>query len=240
MSFTARHDSEGAEAAVEVLDRLETFRAELERIFAVTPGEVAVVLHSHDLQLALAHPWMPLARAVSAPAARRYFAGWFAKGEIHALAPHVLAGRASRVPGSREALELAPLHEYAHLVLGLNNASLPPPFSPRSFARYLRWAWLCEGAATHFCGQTRYLRPALVRRLKEGAAPAFPPVARDALLLGGTIFTLLERGAGTTACVTLASTLDPAGPRAAIERAFSRPVEEVEEDWREYLEGLLA
>lgn len=234
-SFAARHDSTEAEAAAATLEQLEGFRAQLDGRFEATPADVAVVMHPRSLQFTLAHPWLPLARLVAAPASRRYFAGWFGSSEIHVLTPSVLEARASAVPGSLEALRLAPQHEYAHLVVGANNPDLPPPFNPRSFGRYVRWAWLCEGAATHLSGQTGCLRPAIVRRLREGAEPSFPPSARDAFLLGGTIFNLLEWGAGPEACVALASRLDPDGAVATIERAFARPAAEVERDWRDYL-----
>jgi hypothetical protein len=221
-----------------VLSRLEAFRAELDEIFDTTPAEVAVIIHPGPVHLALAHPWLPVARWFAAPASRRYFAGWFTNGEIHVLAPYALEERASTVRGSREALALSPQHEYAHLVVAANNGHLPPPFNPRSFRRYLRWAWLAEGAAAYFSGQVRHLRPALVRRLAEGPRPKFPPSTRDAFLLGGTVFGLLERGDGRAACRRLAERLDPEGPRAAIERAFARPVKEVEVDWREYLDEI--
>ena len=107
------------------------------------PDEVGVVLHPRPAALALAHPWLPLARRAAAPAARRYYAGWFGEFEIHVLAPPALEKRASGVPGSREALLLTPQHEYAHLVVGANNPDLPPPLSWSTFRRYVRWAWLC-------------------------------------------------------------------------------------------------
>ena len=66
------------------------------------------------------------------------------------------------------------------------------------------------------------------------------PDARDATLLGGTVLSLLERSAGTEACVRLATQLDPAGAAAAIERAFEAPLAAVERDWRDYLDGALA
>jgi hypothetical protein len=235
-SFSARHESGDAEAAEDLLERLERFRDGLDRRFPRTPGDVAVVVHPGHWHLALAHPWLPLARMFAAPASRRYFAGWFASSEIHVLAPAALERRASNVPESREALALAPMHEYAHLVVAANNHDLPPPFNPRSFRRYLGWAWLSEGAAVHFAGQTRFLRPAILRRLREGGKPDFPPSARDALLLGGTIFGLLEQENGPEACVALAGSLDPAGPRRAIEAAFGRPSVAVERDWREHLD----
>jgi hypothetical protein len=195
-------------------------------------------MHPGTAALALAQPWLPLARVFTAPAARRYLAGWFGTNEIHVLAPGALEKRASALPESLEALRLSPMHEYAHLVIGANNPQLPPPFSPRSFARYVRWAWLAEGAATHFSGQAPLLRPAIVRRLREGRPPSFPPSARDAQLLGGTIFGLVEDAYGATAAVELVSRLDAGGAAAAIERVFARAPREVEPDWREYLKGL--
>jgi len=235
-SFSARHEATDSASAADTLAGLEEYRSQLEPLFETIPSGVAVVIHPHPAALALAHPWLPAARLLAAPAARRYMAGWFAQGEIHVLTPEALAARASRVGGSREALLRTPEHEYTHLVIAANNHALPPPFGVASFARYVRWAWLCEGAAVHFSGQGRHLRAAVARRLRDGARPAFPPGARDATLLGGTIFALLEGGAGPRACVELATRLDPAGPQHAIERAFERPLAEVERDWRRYLD----
>jgi hypothetical protein len=240
LSFSARHDSSQAGEAAAVLERLEGFREQVAGLFERTPGEVSVVIHPRAFMLALAHPWLPIARMVAAPASRRYFAGWFAREEIHVLAPPALERRASGVEGSLEALLLTPQHEYAHLVMGANNPDFPPPFSGGSFRRYVRWAWLCEGAATHFSGQTPHLRPAIVRRLHEGPRPAFPPSARDAQLLGGTVFGLLEHLDGADAAVALAASRDDDGPRRAIEWAFGRRAAEVEGDWRDYLESLKA
>lgn len=237
LSFSARHESEDEEAAVAILDDLEDFRDRLGGLFETVPAEVAVVIHAGPGVLALAHPWLPAARLLAAPAARRYMAGWFAQGEIHVLAPAALEERAARVEGSREALGLTPLHEYAHLVIGANNPELPPPFTFRTFARYVRWAWLCEGAATHFAGQGPHLRAAILRRLREGPRPAFPPSARDAPLLGASVFALLERERGGAACAALVSgRLSPSGPRPTVERVFERPFGDVERSWRESLE----
>ncbi|MEA2405655.1 MAG: hypothetical protein QOE08_2302 [Thermoleophilaceae bacterium] len=234
-SFTARHEAEDADAALELLDELERYRDDLEGIFEIVPGDLAVVIHSRAIALSLAHPWLPLARRVAAPASRRYMAGWFSSGEIHVLAPSALEERASAVPGSREALMLSPLHEYTHVVVGANNPGLPPPFNLASFRRYLRWAWLCEGAAAHFCGQTPHMRGAIARRLHEGPKPTFPPSARDAPLLGGTVLALLERELGPEAVVALVQTLDPQGATVALAHAFERPAAQADRDWREYL-----
>jgi hypothetical protein len=239
-SFSVRHESADADAAMETLDRLEEFRAELGELFETTPGDVSVIVHPRPWALALAHPYLPLARLAVAPASRRYMTGWFSKREVHVLAPAALEERASAVAGSRDALLRSPLHEYAHLVIGANNPALPPPFTPASFARYLRWAWLCEGAATWLAGQTPHLRPAIARRLHEGPPPAFPPAGRDAPLLGGTVFALLDQAAGPEACVAMASRLESGGSAAAIERAFARPCPEVERDWREHVAAATA
>lgn len=237
-SFTARHQARDADDAVALLDRMELFRARLDKRFFRTPGDVSIVMHPSTLELSLAQPWLPLARRATAPAARRYLTGWFSTNEIHVLSPKALERRASGLAESLEALRLAPMHEYVHLVVGGNNPQLPPPFNPRSFARYLRWAWLAEGAATHFSGQAPLLRPAIVRRMREERPPSFPPKARDAQLLGGTIFGLAEQAHGPAAAVELASKLDGGGPEATIERIFGRRAREVEPDWRDYLRSL--
>jgi hypothetical protein len=240
-SFVARHEEADAEAVARLLDTLEAFRAELADRFGQAPGELALVVHSRPAALDLAQPWLPVARFFVAPAARRYMVGWFSSTEIHVLGPAALEARASAVPGSIEALRLAPLHELAHVFVGLNNPALPPPFTLRSFRSYLRAAWLCEGAASHFSGQVPYLRGAITRRLHEGPKPEFPPSARDAQLLGGSVFGLLYEEAGGDACVELAST--PPGPdrastSAALEAAFARPRAEIERAWRAHLNRL--
>lgn len=240
LSFSARHESSQADEAARVLDDLENFRAKLGRVYPSTPGEVTVVMHPRPAMLALAHPWLPVARRLSAPAARRYYAGWFSEGEIHVLAPSVLRARASGGEGSAEALLLSPRHEYAHLVLGAHNPGLPPPFQPRSFARYLRLAWLAEGGAAWLSGQVPHLRPAIARRLREGGRPAFPPAPRDALILGGTVFSLLADEAGPRAAVQLARSIPAERPETALTHAFERPMQELAGDWHDYLDELRA
>jgi hypothetical protein len=240
LSFSARHESGQAEEAAAVLAGLEVLRDELSGFYEHVPDDVAVVLHPRPAALAVAHPWLPLARRVAAPASRRYYAGWFGDHEAHVLAAPALEKRASRVPASREALLLSPQHEYAHLVVGANNPYLPPPFSMSSFRRYVRWAWLCEGAATWLSGQAPLLRPAIVRRLREGGRPAFPPDKRDAMLLGGTVFTLLEREHGLRAAAALATSDLERGPRSVLVDAFGRQLTGVEQDWRALLDSLTA
>ena len=114
-----------------MLESLEAFREEVQGLFDRLPDEVAVVLHPRAWALTLAHPWLPLARTVAAPASRRYFAGWFTEADIHVLSPPALERRASTVPGSREALLLSPLHEYSHLVIGIEQPRPPSPVLAR-------------------------------------------------------------------------------------------------------------
>lgn len=238
LSFSARHESSQADDAARLLDDLEAFRSQLGRLYRSTPGEVTVVIHPRPAMLALAHPWLPLARRASAPAARPYYAGWFSQDEIHVLAPSALRARASGAKGSYEALMLSPRHEYAHLVLGAQNPGLPPPFRPRSFARYLRLAWLAEGAPAWLSGQVPHLRAAIARRLHEGGRPSFPPAPSDALLLGGTIFALLEEEAGPSAAAALAGAIPAERTETALSHAFKRPLGELARDWRDYLDEL--
>ena len=238
-SFRARHDDADTDDAARVLDQLEQAREGLEHHFARTVGEIAVVIHDSELGLGLSHPYLLFARALTAPAGRRYLAGWFSATELHVLAPRLLARRASSVRDSRELLMLAPSALYAQLVVVANNRDLPPPFTPASFNRYVRWAWPSQGAGQYFSGQTVHVRPAIARRLHEGAAPSFPPGIRDAVLLGGTVLDLLAREEGVAAAVRLTSRLHPEGPEAALIEAFrGRSLSHTEGTWRTHLARL--
>jgi len=233
LSFAARHESGQTGSVERLLDDLERFRTALEPRFEAVPGEIAVIVHPRSLMLSLAHPWLPAARMVSAPAGRRYFAGFYNRREIHVLAPSVLEARASEVAGSREAMLLSPRHEYAHLVVGANNPSLPPPFTPGTFRRYVRMAWVSEGAATYLAGQVPHMRAAVARRLREGGRPSFPPAARDALVLGGTVFDFLANEAGQPAADALALSQTPEDAMAALGSSTARA-------WEDYLAGFAA
>jgi hypothetical protein len=103
----------------------------------------------------------------------------------------------------------------------------------------LRWAWLLEGSARWFGGQTQHARPAIARRLREGHRPSFPPGLRDAPLLGGTVIDLLAREAGERAAARFCCRLHPQGPRAALTRAFGgRALVHTEGAWRSHLAQL--
>src|SRR3954466_14642455 len=237
-TFVARHDAQDAADAERVLAQLEHARLRLEERFAERPGELAVVLHSSPAQLDAAQPWLPVFRRLTAPAARRYVVGWAGQRELHVLPPRQLAHRASNVEGSLEMLMLAPAALLARRYVADSHPQLPPPVTPGRVARWNRWAWLVEGAAQWLSGQTRHVRPAVARRLREGPAPTFPPSRADALLLGGSIFDLLAREEGERACVTLARGPHPDGPIRALEVAFPRSIRHTASAWRSHLERL--
>jgi hypothetical protein len=240
-TFLARHDERDADDAAHVLAGLEAARLRLEPHFTEPVGDLAVVLHGSPLQLDVAEPFLPVQRALTAPAGRRYLVGWCGVAELHVLAPRVLAKRASNVEGSLELLMLAPVALFARRLVAANHPGMPPPFGPRTFRHWMRSAWLIEGAAQWLSGQSRHLRPAVARRLHEGPRPAFPPAARDAPLLGGTIFDLLEREEGERACMYLAREPHPEGPRAMLERAFhGRAMRHTEDAWRHHLDRIAA
>lgn len=235
-SFLARHDARDGDDAARVLQSLERTRERLDELFARTVADLTVVLHRSPAQLYFAQPLLPLARRLTAPAARRYHVGSVGARELHVLSPTALLQRASSVPGSREMLALAPAALYARRVLAANSPALPPPLRPGRAVRSLRWAWLVEGASRYFAGQTEHARPAIARRLHEGPRPVFPPSRADAALLGGTLVELLIREAGIPVAVRLVERLHPDGQRAALVEAFGgRPLERTEAAWRAHL-----
>ena len=238
-SFRARHDAAARDDAERVLHTLELTREHLSEHFPATVAGLTVVLHHSGVSLSLARPVVPVAWAATAPAARRYLAGWVGPQELHVLAPGALDRRASAVPGSREMLELTPRALYARRVIGESNEGLRRRAAPGRARAQFRWAWLLEGAARWFAGQTHHARPAISRRLHEGTRPSFPPGVRDALLLGPTVIDLLVREQGEHAAAELACRIDPRGPRAALVSAFDgRPFRHTEQAWRSHLQRL--
>jgi hypothetical protein len=234
-SFRARHDSADTRDARRVLQSLEIARLRLQDLFPRPLDDITVVLHRSVFSLTMTNPLLPVARMVTSPAARRYVAGWAAAHELHVLTPAVLRARASNVTGSREMLALSAAALYTRRVITANNPDLPRAL-PVRVRRELRWAWLLEGAARWFSGQTEHARPAIARRLREGARPSFPPGLRDATLLGGTVIDLLAREEGEAAAARFASRLHPQGSRAAISQAFGgRAFVHTEGAWRSHL-----
>jgi hypothetical protein len=238
LSFTARHDDGDVACAHRVLDALEDVRLRLEDRFDHVPGDVTIILHDNPAWLTAAHPLLPAVRWSAAPAARRYLAGWPMAGEIHTLTDSWL-DRRSAGEDSLRALRGTPERMYCQIVLAANNEKLPPMWTPRRFLTYLHWAWMVEGAAQYFTGQTSLYRAAVITRLRQGDRPTFPPNRRDALILGGTVFDLLDRHVGPDACVRMVSRLHRQGPRGNLELAFEARMPEIERAWRSHLDEIL-
>ena len=236
LSFTARHDSAQADDAIAVLEDLEEHRNTLESLFPRLPGNVTIILHDSPLQLWLAHPLLLLSRVLARRAARRYAVAWYRAGEVHTLSPPALRALAAGADSQR-ALLLSPRRGFTALVVGVNNPLLPPPSRPATVTRSaLGHAWLAQGAAAHFSGQVPLLRAAIGMRLRQGRTP-FPPGARDAPLLAGSVFDLLSRERGERACVRLAT--HPYGSaRDALEDSFGRPASDTAHVWRQHLQRL--
>jgi len=237
--FRARHDDRDTDEALRVLDALARTHARLEAFFPRPAGDLTVVLHHRTGLLALARPQIAWSWATTAPAARRYVAGCIGHGELHVLSARALDARASAVQGSREMLAFTAPALYARRLVHANNVDLA--HSPRAVraAVALRWAWLLEGAARFFSGQTDHARPAIARRLREGPAPSFPPSVRDAPLLGGTVLDLVAREQGRGAAARFACRLHRGGARAALVKAFDgRPLVHSEGAWRTHLARL--
>jgi len=235
LSFTARHEASQVDDALAVLDDLEQHRARLEQLLPRVPANVTVILHDSPVQLLFASPMLAVMRRFASRAARRYMVGWYRTGEVHVLAPPALRD-ISAGPDSERALLLSPRRTYTALAIGTNNPLLPPPARPGRVARLLRTAWQAEGAAQHFAGQVPFLRAAIATRLRGGRV-RFPPGVRDAGLIGGTIYDLLQQERGERACVRLAT--HPAGDHMkALEEAFGSSRHEIEAAWREHLDRL--
>jgi hypothetical protein len=158
--------------------------------------------------------------------------------ELHVLNDNALERRAAGEDSFR-ALQGTAGRLYAQLTLAAHNDQIPPPWSPASFRRYLKWAWLVEGGAQYFAGHVALFRGAVGRRLAESSAPSFPPSARDAIVLGGTIFDLLDREIGRHACELLISRIRKDGATPALELAFGVDIDAIESAWRLHLRQLV-
>jgi hypothetical protein len=241
-AFRARHSEGDARDARRVLQSIELTELRLAELFPRRVPEITVILHGSVSSLTMTNPTIPLVWLMTAPAARRYVAGWASRDHLHVLSPSVLRGRASNVEGSREMLGLTAAALYARRVIMENTKELQGVMGPIRLRRELRWAWLLEGAARWFSGQTDHARPAIARRLHEGGGVGrirFPPGLRDATLLGGTVIDLLVREEGEAAAARFATRLHPQGPRAAISEAFGdRPLSRTEDAWRSHLRRL--
>ena len=234
--FSARHDDREAADAAQVLRTLDGVVDRFEDALGTPAGDLTLVLHGNEAQLDAAAPTVPVLRRMTHPAGRRYVVGWAGEDELHVLSPRALARRATNAEGSLELLMLTPVSLLARNLLASALPGMPPPWTARAWPRYLRWAWLLEGAAQWMSGGVPHVRPVVARRLREGPEPAFPPARADALLLGGTLFDLVTREDGPDAALELALTAPQRGARAAIERAFDgRDLRHTEAAWRSFV-----
>ena len=120
-------------------------------------------------------PWLPLQRRLTSRGRRAATSSAGpAMRALHVLAPRLLAQRASNVEGSLELLMLAPSALLARRYVAANHPGLPPPFGPRTFARWLRWAWLRGGRGAVLLRADR-ARPARRRAPAARAGPARVP-----------------------------------------------------------------
>jgi hypothetical protein len=243
-SFTARHDSAAADDAHRVLQSLERTREHLQVLFPRTPDELTVVLHRGRAGLIFTNPLLPLAWVYTGAGGSdsgRYVVGWSGRHELHMLEPARLRARASNLAGAREMLECTAACLYARRVIIASNRDLARVMPALRLHRQLRWAWLLEGGARWFGGQTEHARAAIARRLRDGGRPSFPPSLRDAALLGGTVIDLLAREQGEPAAARFVTRLHPDGPCAALTDAFGgRSVVHTEGAWRSHLARVAA
>jgi hypothetical protein len=211
----------------------------LEGVFPRTVEHLTVIIHENPWSLVASHPSVGVSWLATAPAARRYLAGWVGNDELHVLAPSVLARRASSVPGSAQMLALAPASLYTRRVIAECNHELHQARAPRRVSMALRWSWLLEGGSRWFSGETAHARGAIIRRLHEGRRPSFPPNLRDAPLLGGTVIDLIASEQGIDAAAQFVTRLHPQGPRAALIKVFrGRSLDHTEGAWRTHLARL--
>ena len=79
----------------------------------------------------------------------------------------------------------------------------------------------------------------MITRLREGERPRFPPSRRDAVILGGTVFDLLDRHRGHEACSMLAARTRREGAESSLEMAFEARIGEIERGWRRHLDEIV-
>ena len=197
--------------------------------------------------LALTNPL--LAVGVAGDGARRPAATWpagTAARELHMLAPARLRARASNVPGHRRDARASGACLYARrVIIARPTATCARVMALIRLPRELRWAWLLEGAARWFGGQTALCasgdRAAPARGWRAGAI-RFPPGLRDcpAARRHGDR-PAGPRAGGARPPSALSCRLHPQGPRAALVEAFGgRSIVHTESTWRSHLSRLAA
>ena len=213
LSFTARHDDADLACAHRVLDSLEDLRLRLEDRFGEVPGSVTVILHDNPAWLSAAHPLLPAVRWSAAPAARRYLAGWPMAGEIHTLTDSWMEKR-SAGEDSLRALRGTAERMYAQIVLAANNQRCRPCGHRSALHRLPALGLADRGCRPVLHRPDRPLPRGRDHAAAGGRPPAFPSTRRDALILGGTVFDLLDRHAGRTPASGWPLGFTAQGPRA--------------------------
>jgi hypothetical protein len=238
-SFACRHSSARSADAARVLALLERTRERLAGHFPQLTNELTVVLHDSAHALALSNPLMGALWTATGRSARRYVTGWAGHSELHVLSPSALRARASKVSGSFEMLALAPASLYARrVIIGSNRELESARLASRLWAE-LRWAWLLDGSARWFSGESGYSRSVVGQYIRAGHRPHFPPTARDAPLVAGTLIELLAEQQGEAGVARLAGRLHTGGAQTALRLAFGeRALMNVEGDWRTRLRHL--
>jgi hypothetical protein len=238
-SFACRHSEGCTEDVARLLAGLEDLRLRLRRPFPRPVDGLTFILHDGPRSLVAANPWLAAVWRRTDVASRPLLTGWVSTREVHLLSPPALLERAEGNPALAAVLAHAAATLYTRRVIVEANHDLHRAHAPARTLVSLRWAWLLEGASRWFSGETAAARPSIVARLRAGAQPAFPPAARDAPLLAGTVIDLLVREEGESAAVELAGRLHPGGAEAALTRAFGgRPLVHTEGAWRSYLSRL--
>ncbi len=183
-------------------------------MFPRTVGKLTVVMHDSQCVAAGGEPAdARLIWALTAPAARRYVAGSVGRNELHVLAPAALARpRLAASPARAQMLALAPASLYTRRVIIECNHELHDAQRRRRDSRGLRWAWVLEGGARWFSGETAQARGAIGDGCTRAAGRSFPPGVRDAPLLGGTVIDMIAREHGELAAAQFVTRLHPQGP----------------------------
>ena len=238
--FRARHDEDDARDARRVLQSLAVTELRMSELFPRPVDELTVILHSGVVSLTLAHPMLPLVWLTTAPAARRYVAGWAGRDELHVLSPKVLRGRASNVTGSREMLALSAAALYARRLVIENNRELAHVFGPLRSRRAAAMGVADRGRGALVLGPDR---PRAARRSRggcaKGAGPSFPPATVTAPCSAGPCSTCSRPSAASVPRRSSHPTSIPGGPRAALIAAFGgRAIEHTEGAWRAHLARL--
>jgi hypothetical protein len=238
-SFACRHSAQCTEDVARLLGSLEDLRSHLSDAFPRPVDNLTFIMHDGPRSLAVAAPMLAGVWRATDVTSRPYLTGWVSADDIHLLSPPALRARAAGNPMMAGVLGHSAATLYTRRVIVEANRDLHRSLGPARAAVSLRWAWLLEGASRWFSGESAAARPAVIGRLRGGAAPDFPPSLRDAPLLAGTVMELLVREEGERAAVELAGRLHPDGPRGALVKAFGgRPLVHTEGAWRSYLARL--